>query len=351
MIFTSVALPTKYTMDEMLRSTGLLQGGSLGTLVLRSATCGAPAAVLAVLAAQPVDTVRTRLYNSTGVYSGALDAFLKIVAAEGPFALWKGTAAHMARYAPHGTLCFVFIDLLQRQARKWKERALETEWNGRMGDAFDLIDTREPFGLLDRGEVLAAMRRMKPVDLGRRPTAERKAKIGPVRLTRRASDHAFEVADANGDGYVDKSEFSALASAMRRELYTSTVRAVFASLDADGNGRVTRKEFQAAVEALCADEADGGNGDGAYNDAEDERHAGENATRSDEQRAGVAARRRGAVDAFFESVGDPEGGVGFAEFAAWAARVEAGPSMLHMEKKDDALRRLLETSGAVGVSE
>jgi len=78
--------------------------------------------VFGVTAMQPVDVVRTRLYNqpfdaASGrglLYAGPLDAGLQIVRSEGPAALFKGWLAHYIRGAPHVALLFVTLEQLKK---------------------------------------------------------------------------------------------------------------------------------------------------------------------------------------------------------------------------------------------
>lgn len=70
----------------------------------------------------PVDNVRTRLYNQpknpdgTGkLYKSMSDALRKIARVEGTFALFKGLAGNIARQGPHMCLVFTFKGILERQ--------------------------------------------------------------------------------------------------------------------------------------------------------------------------------------------------------------------------------------------
>ena len=77
--------------------------------------------VFGVTAMQPVDVVRTRLYNQPfdergrgTMYTGPLDALVKVVRHEGAPALFKGWAAHYLRGAPHVALLFVTFEQLKK---------------------------------------------------------------------------------------------------------------------------------------------------------------------------------------------------------------------------------------------
>lgn len=64
----------------------------------------------------PMDLVATRIYNQTKgtnqLYSGPIDAFIKIRRTEGIRGLYKGAFSHYLRVGPHTTLTFVFFEKL-----------------------------------------------------------------------------------------------------------------------------------------------------------------------------------------------------------------------------------------------
>ena len=79
--------------------------------------------VFGVTAMNPVDVVRTRLYNqqsSAGAggdlkYRSGIDAAYKIARYEGPGAFFKGWGAHYLRGAPHVALIFVLLEQLKKR--------------------------------------------------------------------------------------------------------------------------------------------------------------------------------------------------------------------------------------------
>ena len=91
-------------------------------------------------AINPMDVIRTRVYNqprdTSGVgllYAGVQDALGKIVRSEGVAALYKGLVAHFARVGPYTVLSFTFIGELQRLLRRRKAEELRSEWRGAAG--------------------------------------------------------------------------------------------------------------------------------------------------------------------------------------------------------------------------
>ncbi|GAB5360349.1 hypothetical protein AAMO2058_000619900 [Amorphochlora amoebiformis] len=122
-LFTSVVLPTNSQLKESAEDMKI--GG-----ILRDVVCSVGASILGVCCINPLDVVRTRLYNqpvdSNGVgtlYKGPMDAFRSIAVNEGILSFWKGVFAHYARAGPHTVLSLTFIGILQRgirQLRAWQ---------------------------------------------------------------------------------------------------------------------------------------------------------------------------------------------------------------------------------------
>lgn len=91
-----------------LRSHGIVQHAFCGFFAaLASATAIQPFDFLAVrMQNQPVDPVtRKGLY-----YTGPLDTLSKVVAQEGPLALFKGYTANLLRFGPYTLLVFIFVE-------------------------------------------------------------------------------------------------------------------------------------------------------------------------------------------------------------------------------------------------
>ncbi len=77
--------------------------------------CGAAAGVLGTLLSYPFDVVRTRLVaqHGAGVYTGTADAARRMLAQEGPRALFRGIVPTFATIAPYSGLQFGFYNVFK----------------------------------------------------------------------------------------------------------------------------------------------------------------------------------------------------------------------------------------------
>ena len=86
-------------------------GGAASTHV----ACALASAAVSIVCVNPVDVVRTRLYNAPpGRYSGGTDAALALVRTEGALAFYKGALTHFLRLGPHMVLVFGILEQLKR---------------------------------------------------------------------------------------------------------------------------------------------------------------------------------------------------------------------------------------------
>lgn len=110
--FTSSMMAVNSHVKQALAGAGVAAGPA------RDAAGSLLGSVVGVMCMNPVDVVRTRLYNQpagAGLYgSSALRAAKQIAAAEGVTAFWKGAVAHYCRVGPHTVLTFFFIGHYQR---------------------------------------------------------------------------------------------------------------------------------------------------------------------------------------------------------------------------------------------
>ncbi|KDP33610.1 hypothetical protein JCGZ_07181 [Jatropha curcas] len=83
-----------------------------------SLVAGACAGVSSTLCTYPLELVKTRLTIQRGVYSGILDAFLKILREEGPAELYRGLAPSLIGVIPYAATNYFAYDTLRKAYRK-----------------------------------------------------------------------------------------------------------------------------------------------------------------------------------------------------------------------------------------
>ncbi|XP_013631016.1 PREDICTED: mitochondrial uncoupling protein 5 [Brassica oleracea var. oleracea] len=115
MLVTASQLATYDSVKETILEKGLMRDG-LGTHVTSSFAAG----VVASVASNPVDVIKTRVMNMKVVagtappYKGAVDCALKTVRAEGIMALYKGFWPTVSRQAPFTVILFVTLEQVKK---------------------------------------------------------------------------------------------------------------------------------------------------------------------------------------------------------------------------------------------
>ena len=82
--------------------------------------CSLASALVSVVLCNPVDVLRTRLFNQPPPVDGqppryvnGFDAIGKIMRTEGPLAFFKGVETHFFRLGPHMVLVFTIMEQLK----------------------------------------------------------------------------------------------------------------------------------------------------------------------------------------------------------------------------------------------
>ncbi|CAB4374559.1 mitochondrial carrier [Rhizophagus irregularis] len=115
-ILGSAANLSSYTM---LRDYALREGYSEG--VPLDMGCSLISAFVSVVFMNPLDVVRTRLYNTSSINRQSIFRTIKtIVENEGLKSLYKGFGTHFMRIGPHFCLTFVFLEQLKRGVKQIK---------------------------------------------------------------------------------------------------------------------------------------------------------------------------------------------------------------------------------------
>mmetsp|Transcript_69568 Transcript_69568/g.155068 ORF Transcript_69568/g.155068 Transcript_69568/m.155068 type:complete len:299 (-) Transcript_69568:530-1426(-) len=90
--------------------------GADGNATSTHIVCALASAAVSVACVNPVDVVRTRLYNQPASgewYTGAGDVAAQLVRKEGALAFYKGAMTHYLRLGPHMVLVFSFLEQLK----------------------------------------------------------------------------------------------------------------------------------------------------------------------------------------------------------------------------------------------
>ncbi|KAJ7547549.1 hypothetical protein O6H91_08G091400 [Diphasiastrum complanatum] len=112
MVVTAAQLATYDQIKETLVSHNITRDG-FATQVAASFSAG----LVASVASNPIDVVKTRIMNMSVVeggeeppYKGALDCAIKTVRAEGPMALYKGFVPTVTRQGPFAVVLFLTLE-------------------------------------------------------------------------------------------------------------------------------------------------------------------------------------------------------------------------------------------------
>jgi solute carrier family 25 oxoglutarate transporter 11 len=115
MLVTAAQLATYDQIKDSIKESRVVPEG-LATQVV--ASCGA--GVLASVASNPIDVVKTRVMNmkvgagEAAPYRGALDCAVKTVRAEGPLALYKGFVPTVTRQGPFAIVMFLSLEQIKK---------------------------------------------------------------------------------------------------------------------------------------------------------------------------------------------------------------------------------------------
>ncbi|KAL0482696.1 hypothetical protein AKO1_014374 [Acrasis kona] len=137
-----------------------------GDKALIDALCGVFSCLVTVVVMNPIDVIRTRLFNQPRcksnidthpdytVYRSARQAFGQVIKNEGWSGLYKGFTAHFLRLGPQLILTFVLME-------QFKKLSIHRQHNKRVRKAFNRFDT-DKNSILDDKELLLLMKECIP---------------------------------------------------------------------------------------------------------------------------------------------------------------------------------------------
>jgi Ca2+-binding EF-hand superfamily protein len=232
--------------------------------------CGLASGLATVTVMNPVDVLRTRVYNQpveadgkTGkLYKNGLDAFVKVWKNEGPTAFYKGYTSHFLRIGPHFCLTFAFLGVLKRGLYDYLDEKNIT-------NAFRSVDV-DGNGRIDENELLAALKAAFPVvsltPAAAPATAQQQRvpsspvpvwKLGPTEyeeLMKQYVRRLFEKADTDRSGFIELQEYKNLVKEIRTIVRENELRAAFNSFDLDGNGVIDASDIFTVLKELMPKE-------------------------------------------------------------------------------------------------
>jgi solute carrier family 25 protein 34/35 len=144
----------------------LMQSGVLPDNWLTDATCSMLSSFITAIVMNPVDVIRTRVYNNSNAKAcptiittkgGPMGLLLHVVRTEGVAALFKGWFASFIRLGPHFTLTFVFFEQFKRVAHHHQERVANKSHEKLLNELFTQYDANHD-NELSTGELVTLLR-------------------------------------------------------------------------------------------------------------------------------------------------------------------------------------------------
>eukprot|EP00128_Syssomonas_multiformis_P018850 Colp12_sorted_trinity150504_noHs@17549 len=242
-IATSLNLTVYTKLKEMV-----FKNPNISDSPLVDAACSLVSAFATALVSNPVDVVRTRLYNQPFgpdgkglLYKNGVDAAVKIVTKEGPKAFMKGFTSAFMRLGPHFVLTFVFLEQMNRTTRNIVyERTLEKETR----QAFDYFD-RDKDGKLSRRELLFAFSHSLP------------RQVFPSVMDKQAFESKMQEsvnslllrADLDHDDSISYEEYLKVSQELRQLMQRHELLQLFDAIDTNNDGVLDFEELVAAFKA------------------------------------------------------------------------------------------------------
>eukprot|EP00741_Cyanophora_paradoxa_P005898 tig00000949_g5716.t1 len=193
------------------------------------------------LAMNPVDVIRTRMYNQKYVngkpqtYKNIADAIVKITATEGPTAFLKGFSSNYLFRGPQIVLTFNIIEAFKHYTNEMKRAASQ---EGESATLFSALD-RDADGKIVEQDLFEFVKRAYARDGA--SDAEIQAQV----------DDVLRVADALAAREIDQAHFAKARGPLFGLARRAAEAEAFAALDADRDGGVSAADLAAAVRGLA----------------------------------------------------------------------------------------------------
>jgi Ca2+-binding EF-hand superfamily protein len=213
--------------------------------------CLVSSAITAV-AMNPVDMLRTRLFNEHvdpithkgTYYKNGIDALIKVIKNEGVIALWKGTITSFLRLGPHFTLTFVLLEEMKRLSLMKQRFSYDKRITEKLDNLFNKYDL-DHNKVLDKLELQAMMTELVP-----RSEESFLSDHQYQQLIKKDVEKIIAVADENKDGVIQLDEFKKVVCNAKRVVHEHELEAAFMYFDRDGNGVIDQDEMIFAFKSL-----------------------------------------------------------------------------------------------------
>eukprot|EP00276_Gloeochaete_wittrockiana_P008471 CAMPEP_0184664060 /NCGR_PEP_ID=MMETSP0308-20130426/51026_1 /TAXON_ID=38269 /ORGANISM="Gloeochaete witrockiana, Strain SAG 46.84" /LENGTH=472 /DNA_ID=CAMNT_0027107217 /DNA_START=185 /DNA_END=1603 /DNA_ORIENTATION=+ len=247
-ISTSITLSSYFTFREVAVQRNWLPDGPICDTVSSFF-----AAAVSTVFVNPIDVVRTRLYNQSygvdgrgAVYKNALHAFGKVLSKEGPAAFFKGLFSNFLARGPGMAISFSVFESLRKFARTSHESHQRKQ---RLKRVFQFFD-RDKDGLIDLSDLTVAYMAACPRStLSPPPQSDSKYKS----LIRKAVSDIMTKGDADRSGSLDFKKFLAVSDDLTAIVSREQMVQVFRALhDKQGEGgKVSSAELVMALKKVA----------------------------------------------------------------------------------------------------
>ncbi len=227
---------------------------------LNDALCGTASSLVTVAVINPIDVIRTRIFNQPAVvtvgesppgyvpYRNGFDAFLQILKLEGPMALYKGFFSSFMRLGPHFIITFMLLEQFKRWSLEYTKTNYERERDKKLRKLFDQFDV-DRNQALDVNELTSLLKKSLPNE--NLLTDEQREQ-----LINRDVTKILRKYDLNKDHAISFEEFCSVVKQVENIIKDHEIASSFYFFDKDKNGIIDKQEMIQALTRLLPKDGD-----------------------------------------------------------------------------------------------